>query len=95
MVKYPRCIYRIALVLMGLELDIVIVLETIKVFLDHNIADLDLIFVSETHWPLDRDVLPVCVNACLLLFPGLAPPLHQVRAAGSPHAGLLAWWSQQ
>ena len=60
--------------------------------------DLDLtvaITVAETHRTLDRNVLPVRVDACVFLFPRLAPPAHQVRATGSPHAGLLSWRGKQ
>ena len=82
---------------MGLELDMAIVLETIKVnfiisALQHCIVDL---LVAETRWTPDRDVLPVCVDASVLLPPRVAPPPHQVRAAGPPHAGLLSGRGKQ
>ena len=81
---------------MGLELDMAIVLQTIKVrvILIPRLG-LRTGSVSETYRALHWNVLPVCVDAGVLLLPWLAPPGHHLRAAGSAHVGLLAWRGKQ
>ena len=87
-------IFSIALVLMGLELDLQIVWNTIKVELLITIKSSTKI-ISETNWTSYWHCLSIWVYASNSLCFGLAVSLHNLWKTWIASSWFLSGWSQQ